>query len=91
MAPVYLEDLTSDVLTPGGFATVSSIVELIAEEDAPITAFDETGAEYRYGGSEVVEPPLGKSSPFQGDRGPDTDLPAREFFGSEILREDSDD
>jgi hypothetical protein len=42
MIPVCFVDLTTHVLTPLGFALVSSVVELVPEEDAEMIADDGT-------------------------------------------------
>jgi hypothetical protein len=72
--PLALVDLVSDVLTPVGFALVSSVVELVPEEGAEMIAEDGSGAEYNYGQEGFPE----------GEVGP----PTREWFGEAILRPD---
>ena len=39
LMPIAFVDLVSDVFTPFGFAIVSSVVELLPEEDAEMIAF----------------------------------------------------
>src|SRR5687768_4849384 len=70
--PVCYFDLISHVLTPLGFALVSSFVELVPEDKAEMIADDETGAEYSYGRQSF---PKENAEP-----------PTREWFGEAILR-----
>ncbi|OAI40708.1 hypothetical protein AYO40_04440 [Planctomycetaceae bacterium SCGC AG-212-D15] len=74
--PICYVDLVSDVLTPLGYALVSSVVELVPEEDAEMIADDGAGAEFNYGRDKA---PRRK-----------TDLPARDWFGKAVLRSDLD-
>jgi hypothetical protein len=46
--PLGFDDLVGHVLTPIGFALVSSYVELVPEDEAEMVAADGTGAEYNY-------------------------------------------
>ena len=70
--PISYVDLVSHVLTPLGYALVSSYVELVPEDDAEMIADDETGAEYSYG-------KLGFSKK-------EADPPTRDWFGPAVLR-----
>jgi hypothetical protein len=72
--PVALVDLSKNVLTPLGFALVSSVVELVPEEDAEMIAEDGTGAEYSYGRDDF---PTGELHPT-----------TRDWFRMAILRPD---
>jgi hypothetical protein len=72
MMPISYVDLVSHVLTPLGFALVSSYVELIPEEDAEMIADDDSGAEYCYGRQES---PSGEVEPT-----------AWEWFGAAVLQ-----
>lgn len=72
--PLAFVDLASHVLTPLGFALVSSVVELVPEEDVTLIAEDGTGAEFTYGQDESPE---GEASPL-----------TREWFGFAVLRHD---
>jgi hypothetical protein len=74
ITPLAFDDLVAHVLTPIGFALVSSYVELVPEDDAAMIADDGTGAEYNYG---QQESPQGKPDP-----------PTREWFGEAVLRPD---
>ncbi len=73
--PVSFVDLVSHVLTPLGFALVSSVVELIPEEDAEMIADDGTGAEFNYGREESENAVTPRT---------------REWFGEAVLRDDLD-
>ncbi|MSR59361.1 MAG: hypothetical protein EXS05_17245 [Planctomycetaceae bacterium] len=46
--PIAYIDLVSHLLTPLGFAFVSSVIELVPEEDAEMIAEDGSGAEFNY-------------------------------------------
>jgi hypothetical protein len=74
--PSAFDDLVAHVLTPIGFALVSSYVELVPEPDAEMIADDGTGtgAEYSYGQQGFPEGEL--------------DTPTREWFGEAVLRPD---
>jgi hypothetical protein len=71
--PISYVDLVSHVLTPLGFALVSSYVELVPEDDAEMIAEGEAGNEYSYG-------KLGLSKK-------EADPPTRDWFGPAVLRE----
>ncbi len=47
--PIAFVDLASHVLSSLGFALVSSIVEIVPEDDAEMIAEDDSGAEFCYG------------------------------------------
>jgi hypothetical protein len=70
--PVALEGLRDHVLTPAGFAVVQSVVELVADAQAPMVAEDGSGATYNFG--------------WEGFVRPRPDEPARDWFGQAILR-----
>jgi hypothetical protein len=72
--PVTFDDLVAHVLTPIGFALVSSYVELVPEEEAEMIAEGGSGAEYSYGREGFPE----------GDVEP----PTRAWFGEAVLRRD---
>ena len=72
--PVSFDDLVGHVLTPTGFALVSSYVELVPEDEAAMIAEDGTGAEYNYGQ--------------QGFPEAEADPPTRDWFGEAVLRPD---
>ena len=72
MMEIAFADLVGHVLSPQGFALVSSHVELVPEEDAEMIADDETGVEYNYGQ---------KGFP----RG-ELELPTWQWFGHAVLR-----
>ena len=76
--PMIFRDLVEHVLTPIGFALVSSVVAIEADQsgdpDLTLVAMDDDGLEYDYGR-------LGFPEEF-GEQG------AREWFGSAILRDD---
>jgi hypothetical protein len=74
LMPVAFTNLVGDVLTPIGFALVSSVVELVPEDDAEMIADDGTGAEHNYG----------RDSHASGE----CDPPAHEWFGQAIFRPD---
>jgi hypothetical protein len=74
--PLAFDDLVAHVLTPIGFALVSSSVELVPEEDAGMIAEDGSGAEYSYGQEGFPE---GEPDP-----------PTRAWFGEAVLRPDLD-
>jgi hypothetical protein len=74
LMPIAFVDLASDVLTPLGFALVSSVVELVPEEDAEMIAEDDSDAEYNYGHDGFPE---GECDP-----------PTRDWFGQAILGPD---
>ena len=69
-----LENLRDHVLTPAGFEVVAGVVELVADEQAPMVAEDATGASYNYGR--------------EGFANPRPAEPARTWFGEAILRPD---
>lgn len=71
---VALEDLRDHVLTPEGFAVVASIIELVADEAAPMIAEGAEGESYNYGR--------------EGFPSPKPNEPAREWFGQAILLPD---
>ncbi len=52
--PISYADLVGHVLTPVGFALVSSFVQLVSEDDAAMIAEDGTGAEFNYGVGEPL-------------------------------------
>jgi len=58
--PICYVNLVSHVLSPIGFALVSSFIELVPEDDAEMIAEDDTGATHCYGshgpGDVVVSP-----------------------------------
>ena len=70
--PISFDNLVAHVLTPIGFALVSSYVELVPEGGAAMIADDGTGAEYNYG---EQESPRGKLDPR-----------TRDWFGEAVLR-----
>jgi hypothetical protein len=70
--PACYVDLISHVLTPQGYALVSSYVELVAEDDAEMIADDESGNEYSYGKQSF---PKREAEP-----------PTRDWFGPAVLR-----
>jgi hypothetical protein len=70
--PLCYVDLVSHVLTPLGYAGVSSYVELVPEADAEFIAEDESGNEYSYGK--------------QGFSKRGVDPPTRDWFGPAVLR-----
>ena len=72
MMDVCYADLIGHVLSPPGYALVSTFVELVAEEDAAMIADDGRGAEFNYGREE-----------FPGNR---PEPSCREFFGDAVLR-----
>jgi len=72
--PVSFDDLVGHVLTPIGFALVSSYVELVPQDEAAMIADDGTGAEYNYG--------------LQGFPAGEADPPTRDWFGEAVLRPD---
>lgn len=72
--PVSFVDLVSHVLTPLGFALVSSFVELVPEDGAAMIAEDGMGAEYNYGELGFTKDELKPST--------------RDWFGEAILRSD---
>lgn len=79
MSRLSFLDLTSNVLTPLGFAVVSSVLELCQEDDATMIADDGTGAEYNYGS--------GRSS--GRGRRLEVETSAYSWFGEAILRHDT--
>ena len=74
--PGALENLRDHVLTPAGFELVMGVVELIADDRAPMVAEDATGASYNYATEGFAE------------RMPDE--PTRNWFGNAILRPNSE-
>ncbi len=70
--PISYVDLVSHVLTPLGYALVSSFVQLVPEEEAEMIADDHSGAEYCYGQQGF---PVGDANP-----------PTRDWFGEAVLR-----
>jgi hypothetical protein len=64
LVPIAFTNLVCDVLTPVGFALVSSVVELVSEEDAWMIADDGTGAEY---GDSRDGHAVGECDPFSVD------------------------
>ncbi len=74
LMPIAYIDLLSHVLTPLGSAIVSSVVELVPEDDAEMIADDGTGAEFNYG----------------RDGGPERELDTATliWFGQAIMRPD---
>lgn len=74
--PICFDDLVAHVLTPIGFALVSSYVELVPEDGAEMIAEDGSGNEYNYG---QQESPQGKLDP-----------PTRDWFGQAVIRSDPD-
>jgi hypothetical protein len=69
-----IENLREHVLTPAGFEVVTGVVELVADEQAPMVAEDATGALYNYGQ--------------EGFANPRPEEPARSWFGEAILQPD---
>ena len=78
LPPVIFNNLVSRVLSPLGFALVSSVLTLISDDklEGVIIAFGGADAEFRYGDEESSGP----------GRGPH----AFEFFGDDIFREELD-
>jgi hypothetical protein len=72
--PGALDGLRDHVLTPEGFAVVASVVELVADESAPMVAERAEGESYNYGR--------------EGFPQPRPDEPVREWFGQAILLPD---
>jgi len=72
--PGALENIRDHVLTPQGFAVVVSVVELVADDRAPMIAEGAEGESYSYG-----QEGFPKSKP---------DDPARDWFGQAILSPD---
>lgn len=72
--PISFDNLVTEVLSPIGFALVSSYVELVPEDEAAMIADDATGAEYNYGE--------------QGFPQGELDPPTREWCGEAVLRPD---
>jgi hypothetical protein len=70
--PFIFEDLVSHVLTPIGYALVSSFVGIVPEDEATVIAEDGTGAEYNYGRQGF---PKGELEPT-----------SRDWFGEAVLR-----
>jgi hypothetical protein len=70
--PISYVDLVCHVLTPLGFALVSSYVQLVPEDEAATIAEDDSGAEYNYGREGF---PTGKADP-----------PTRAWFGGAVLQ-----
>ena len=69
--PGALDGLRDHVLTPAEFAVVASVVELVADESAPMVAEGSEGEEYNYGQ--------------EGFPRPRPDESTREWFGQAIL------
>ena len=76
--PISYINLVSDVLTPLGFALVSSVVELVPEDDAEMIADDGTGAEFNYGQGKCTG----------SGRKHKLDQETIQWFGEAILRHD---
>ena len=76
LMPIAYVDLVGHVLTPPGFALVSSFVKLVPEQEAEMIADDEGGAEYCYGD--------------QGFPKTKADPPTRKWFGEAILQPNLD-
>jgi hypothetical protein len=74
LMPLAFVDLASHILTPLGFALVSSIVELVPDDDVVMVAEDNSGAEYNYGERGFPE---GEVNP-----------PTCEWFGAAVMRPD---
>ena len=74
--PISYIDLVGHVLTPLGFALVSSYVQLVPEDEAGMIADDGSGSEFNYGREGF---PKGTPDP-----------PTREWFGEAILQDDLD-
>jgi hypothetical protein len=72
--PSALDGLREHVFTSEGLAVVVSIVELVADESAPMIAEGAEGESYNYGR--------------EGFPQPRPDDPAREWFGQAILLPD---
>lgn len=72
--PESFVDLVGHVLSPLGFALVSSVVELVPEDEAAMIADDGTGAEYNYGN--------------EGFTDQEADPPTHVWFGEAVLRSD---
>lgn len=66
-----LGDLRDHILTPEGFAVVASVVELVADESAPMVAEGAEGESYNFG--------------VEGFPRPRPCEPTREWFGQAIL------
>ena len=81
LPPDYFENVVGHVLTPSGFALVSSVFTLASDcglsEEVAIIAQDDSGAEFRYG----------DDSGFFGH----PELPAMDYFGQAIIRSGLDD
>ncbi len=77
MNPYVFANLVGQVMTPSGYALVSSIIRLVpGEEDIGVIARDEDGAAFDYGMDEFRY---------------DYDRPwAMEHFGHAVLRDDLD-
>jgi hypothetical protein len=72
--PAALDGLREHVFTPEGFAVVASVIELVADESAPMIAEGTAGESYNYGREGFPNRP--------------PDEPARDWFGQAILRPD---
>jgi hypothetical protein len=73
MFPWAFANVVGHLLSPAGYALVSTFVELVPEEDACFIADDGNGAECCYGNEELP--------------GPEPDPPAFSWFGRLIMRE----
>jgi hypothetical protein len=71
---VALEAIHNHILTPEGFAVVASVVELVADDAAPMIAEGAEGESYNYGR--------------EGFPNPKPDEPTREWFGQAVLQPD---
>jgi len=47
--PVAIRDLREHIFSPEDFAKITTRIELVPDEDAPLIAEDDTGASYNYG------------------------------------------
>lgn len=74
LMPIAFTNLVCDILTPIGYAVVSSVVELVPEDGAEMIADDGTGAEHSYGRD--------------GHAAGECDPPSRAWFGRAILQPD---
>jgi hypothetical protein len=70
--PGALEGIRDHVLTTPGFAVVTSVIDLVPDDSAPMIAEGDEGDSYNYGKQGFPDP------------GPDTS--ARAWFGEAILR-----
>jgi hypothetical protein len=72
MFPAAPDNIRQHILSPLGFALVTSVVELVAEDNAPMIAEGQAGELYSYGQD--------------GFPTPEPDVPAVVWFGRAILR-----